>query len=110
LATITSVDDGEEELPYGVGQRCVILAEEEENNYVSIAFLDMDEEGYVTKLIISVNGRYHFKVDEPVRPKNILDDFEIPESVAVPMLARARFHGFLDETEDEDVLDTVLLD
>ena len=105
LATITLVDDGETVLPYGVGQRCVILTEEEENNYVSIAFLDMDEEGYVTKLTISVNGRYHFKVDESVRPKNILDNFEIPESVAVPMLARAHFHGFLDyETEDEAVL------
>ena len=105
LATITSVDDGETELPYGVGQRCVILAEEEENNYVSIAFLDMDEEGYVTKLLTSINDRYHFKVDEPVSPQNILDGFEIPESVAVPMLARARFHGFLNyETEDEAVL------
>ncbi len=105
LATITSIDDGEEELAYGVGQRCVILAEEEENNYVSIAFLDMDEEGYITKLTISVNGRYHFKVDEPVRPKSILDDFKVPESVAEPILTRARFHGFLDyEVEDETVL------
>lgn len=105
LATITAVDDGEEKLAYGVGRRCVILAEDEEDNYVSIAFLDMDEEGYITKLTISVNGRYHFKVDEPVRPKNILDDFKIPESVAEPILARARFHGFLNyEVEDETVL------
>lgn len=105
LATITSVDDGDEELAYGVGQRCVILAEEEKDNYVSIAFLDMDEEGYITKLTISVNGRYHFKIDEPVRPKNILDDFKVPESVAELILARARFHSFLDyEIEDEMVL------
>lgn len=106
LATITGVDDGDEELAYGVGQRCVILAEEEKNNYVSIAFLDMDEEGYITKLTVSVNGRYHFKVDEPVRPRNILDDFKVPDSVAEPILSRARFHGFLDcEIDDEAVLD-----
>lgn len=105
LATITGVDEAEEVLPYGVGQRCVVLAEEEENHYVSIAFLDMDEEGYVTKLTISINSRYHFKIDEPVRHRSILDDFEIPESVAVPILARAHFHGFLDhETNDEAVL------
>ena len=104
LATITSVDEGDEELAYGVGQRCVILAEEEVNNYVSIAFLDMDEEGYITKLTISVNGRYHFKVDEPIRPKNILDDFKVPESVAVPILARAHFHGFLDSEIEDDVV------
>lgn len=65
----------------------------------------MDEEGYITKLTISVNGRYHFKVDEPVRPKNILEDFKVPESVAEPILTRARFHGFLDyEINDEVVL------
>lgn len=105
LATITSIDDGDENLPYGVGQRCVILAEEEENNYVSIAFLDLDEEGYISKLTISTNGRYHFKIDELVRPKNILDNFEIPESIAEPILSRARFHGFLDdEIEAETVL------
>ena len=104
LATITSVDDGDEELAYGVGQRCVILAEEEEDNYVSIAFLDVDEEGYITKLTISVNGRYHFKVDEPVRPKNILDDFKVPESVAEPILTRARFQGFLDYEIDDAVV------
>ncbi|MBP3633374.1 MAG: hypothetical protein J6J43_02235 [Oscillospiraceae bacterium] len=105
LATITGVDDGGEELAYGVGQRCVILAEEKADNYVSIGFLDMDEEGYITKLTISVNSRYHFKIDEPVRPKSVFDDFKIPESVAEPMLARARYHGFLDhKTDDEAVL------
>ena len=105
LATIISIDEGDEELPYGVGQRCVVLAEEERDNYVSIAFLDVDEEGYIEKLTISVNGRYHFKIDEPVRPKNILDDFKVPESIAEPILSRAHFHGFLNrETEDETVL------
>ena len=104
LATITSIDDGDEELAYGVGQRCVILAEEEANNYVSIAFLDMDEEGYITKLTISVNSRYHFKVDVPVRPRSILDDFKVPESVAEPIMTRARFHGFLDYEIDDGVV------
>lgn len=105
LATIVSIDDGDETLPYNVGQRCVIIAEDETDNYVSIAFLDMDEDGYITKLTISTNSRYHFKVDEPPKPKNILDDLKIPESAAELLLARARFHGFLDyEIDDEAVL------
>jgi hypothetical protein len=105
LATITSIDDGNEALPYGIGQRCVVLAEDEEDNYVSIAFLDLDEDGFITKMTISVSSRYHFKVDEVVRPKSILDDFKIPNSVAEPILARARFHGFL----DDDITDEMVL-
>jgi hypothetical protein len=105
LATITSIDDGDEALPYGIGQRCVVLAEDEEDNYVSIAFLDLDEDGFITKMTISVSSRYHFKVDEVVRPKSILDDFKIPNSVAEPILARARFHGFL----DDDITDEMVL-
>lgn len=105
LATVTAVDDGEEELPFGVGQRCVVLAENEETNYVSIAFLELDGEGNIIKLTVSNNGRYHFRIDKPVRPVSILDDFELPESVAEPIFSRARFHGFLTyETGNETVL------
>ena len=104
LATITSVDVGDEVLPYNVGQRCVILAEEDEDNYVSVAFLDMDDDGNITKLTISSNSRYHFRIDQPVRPQNILDDFKIPDSVAEPILARARFHGFLDHSTDNEMV------
>ena len=82
-----------------------MLAEDDKDNYVSIAFLDMDDEGYITKLTISTNSRYHFKIDDPVKPKSILDDIKIPESIAEPLLTRARYHGFLDyEIADEEVL------
>ena len=105
LATITDVEEGTEKLPYGVGQRCVVLAEKKADNYVSVAFLDQDDDGFVTKLTISTNSRYHFRIDTPNRPRNILDDFKKPESVAEPILARARFHGFLsDEISNETVL------
>jgi len=104
-ATITEHAEGADKLPYAVGQRCVVLAEDDENDYTAIAFLELDAEGYITKVTISREPNYCFQVDKPNRPKNILDDLQIPESVAEPMLARARFHGFLDEEmENETVL------
>ena len=102
-ATITEHAEGADKLPYAVGQRCVILAEDDEENYTAIAFLELDEEGYITKLTISTDPNYHFQVDKPPRPKNILDDLELPGSAAESILIRARFHGFLD-VDDETVL------
>ena len=102
-ATITEHAEGADKLPYAVGQRCVILAEDDEENYTAIAFLELDEEGYITKLTISTDPNYHFQVDKPTRPKNILDDWELPGSAAESILIRARFHGFLD-VDDETVL------
>ena len=42
MATITSVDDGDETLPYKVGTRCIVLASGEENNYEFIAFVEIN--------------------------------------------------------------------
>ncbi len=96
-ATITSVDEGEGELPYGVGKRCVVLAYDEPNDYGGIVFLEMNEEGNITDIVVSINPRYHFKLDEEFKPKSIFDGWEIPDTVAVPITTRAKFHGFLGE-------------
>lgn len=74
LATVTSVDDGEEALPYGAGKRCVILSEGEENTYDAIVFIDQDDGNHITRLTISRNARYHFQIDAPIAFADALDE------------------------------------
>lgn len=62
FATITSVD--EQRLEYPVGTRCIVLADgDATDNYESIAFMTVDDNGMITKIKISTDGRYHFKID-----------------------------------------------
>ncbi len=63
FATIVSVDDPS--LVYPVGTRCIVLAAEREDDYESIAFLEVNDEGMITKIKISTDGRYHFAIDKP---------------------------------------------
>ena len=65
MATITSVDEGDEELPYSVGKRCVTLSEEDPKKYQSVTFIDTDEDGKILRLTISKEPRYHFRTDDP---------------------------------------------
>ena len=60
---IVSVDEGEKEVDYGVGKRCLLIMQEGDGGYYSVVFIDMDEDGYVSRLVTSTNGRYHFAVD-----------------------------------------------
>lgn len=104
MATITSIDDGEVELPYSVGQRCIILSENEIDNYISIVFVNVDESGHIQKIHITEEGRYHFKIDEPPHYDSALENFKFPDNVQGAMLSRAKFHGFIDcECSLEDV-------
>lgn len=96
LATIVSVDEGDEPLPYGTGKRCIVIAYGEEDNYNSIAFTDFDEEGRISKLTTCANPRYHFRIDEKPECRPSFD-IKIPDSVAEPIVLRARLHGFIDD-------------
>ena len=62
FATITEVD--EPGMEYPVGTRCIVLAEGDADDYESIAFITVDDNGMITKIKISTDGRYHFKIDE----------------------------------------------
>ena len=64
MATIISIDDGEETLPYSVGKRCIVLASGEETKYESIIFIEVDSNGNICRLVTSGNPRYHFAIDE----------------------------------------------
>lgn len=104
LATIVSVDEGDEPLPYDVGKRCIVIASGEEHNYETIAFADIDAEGRICKLVTSGNSRYHFHIDEKPKPKAPLDDVEIPKSVVEPIIMRARFHGVISDDVTDDMI------
>ncbi len=102
MAEITETEIEDPEFP--VGTKCIVLAADEEDNYESIVFMTTDVDGNIARIKVSRDGRYHFEIKHPPRVKTPLDDIEIPESVADPIMARARFHGFLDgETEYEEI-------
>ena len=63
FATIVSIDEGNEPLPFGVGRRCIVIAFGEEHCYQSIAFVDINENGRISRLVTSNNSRYHFCID-----------------------------------------------
>ena len=64
FATICDVDEGDEELPYGVGDRCIVIALDNECDYDAICFMECDEENNISKITVTRNPRYHFDIDE----------------------------------------------
>ena len=105
FATISSIDEGEEELEYSVGKRCLVLASGEETNYESIVFINVNDEGNISRIITSIEPRYHFSIDEKPSNGNFFEDLELPETVAETILIRARFLGIIeDDIDDEAVI------
>ena len=95
FATITNVDEGEEELPYGVGDRCIVIAMETADNLESICFMECDEDNWITKIVVTRNSRYHFAIDEKKTYECPVEG-EPPKDWYESILARARFHFFID--------------
>lgn len=101
LGTIISVDEGDEELKYGIGKRCMVIAYDNPNEYNAIAFIDVDENtGMISNIYTSMNGRYHFKLDESPIPQISEDDFDYPDNVADVIFGRAKFSFYLKEDFD----------
>ena len=106
LATIISIDDDDEiiEPPeYAVGKRCIVLASKEETEYESVAFIDVDEDGNISKLRTSIDPRYHFRIDEKIK-RPVLEDFIDLQSVSEAIIGRARFHGLIDDSVTNDAI------
>ena len=101
LGTIISIDDGEEELGYGVGKRCMVIAYNTPHEYNAIAFIDTNENtGMIDSIYTSINGRYHFKLDESLVSQSSDDDFDFPDNVAGLIFGRAKFSLYLKEDFD----------
>ncbi len=99
-ATITDTDS--DDMEYPVGTRCIILADDEaQENFESIAFITVDDDGLISKIKISTDSRYHFIIDRPEKIKTPLDDLKVPDSVFEPIILRAKFHGIIDHNAEE---------
>lgn len=61
---ISMIEEGETELIHCVGEKCVVVADDEKDNFVYIAFIDCNEENKINKIEIVTNSRYHFAVEE----------------------------------------------
>ncbi len=95
FATIISIDDGEEELAYDVGERCIVIAMESPDNYESICFMECNEENKITKIVVTCEPRYHFQVDKKVEYDDLFD-FTLPDNWYESILSRSHYHNFLD--------------
>lgn len=60
-ATITKADG--EGMKYAAGTSCIALAYKTPDSYESIVFVDTDEDGYITKILITTDSRYKFNID-----------------------------------------------
>ena len=102
-AYTAEITEGDVDLPYPVGTRCVLLVAEEESDAddLALVFIDEDDEGKISAITISRDSRYSFRADLPEQESSAEDEFSMPESVSQSMLARAKFHGIIEETLDE---------
>ena len=83
FATIIEIADGEEEVSHAVGERCIIIALETEEKLDSICFMECDEDNKISRIEVTRNPRYHFKIDEKKvyhTPLDDIEDFEEGES------------------------------
>lgn len=99
-ATITATD--EDDMEYPVGTRCIVLANgEAEDDYESIAFINVDDDGLISRIKVSTDSRYHFRIDRPKKIRTPLDDIKVPDSVFEPIILRAKFLGIIDQEAEE---------
>lgn len=104
MATIIAVDDGEEALPYPVGTRCIVIAVEKPDKYESVAFLELNEDGNISKINISRNSRYHFALDRTPKPELPFSDGDFPQSFLSAAAIRAKYMKFVPDDFDEEQL------
>ena len=104
FATITEIMDGEEEVCHEVGDRCIIIARETEDNLESICFIDCNDDNQISRIEVTKNPRYRFKIDEEKVYHKLMEDYEPTTDVCEAIIARAHFHWFLDrEISREDI-------
>lgn len=62
-ATVVSIDDGERDVEFDVGARCIVIAYEEPSNFETVMFFEMDDDNNICRIHVSTNPRYHFDFD-----------------------------------------------
>lgn len=95
-ATISSRSDSN--LEYGRGTRCIVLAYNEKDNFESIVFIDVSEEGNIERIKISNDSRYLFYLDEEDNP---FYDMKIPPALSEAIINRAKRLNLIKSDCDE---------
>lgn len=111
-ATITEIVEGDEELDYSVGTRCALIRYEGEEGYDAIVFVDTDDEGNISRILLSREGRYRFKVDEPF-PKEEdenLEDMIARATYKSSIIGRSHFHDLIEREMEEAEIDQYIDD
>lgn len=62
IARITDIKDSSDTL-HPIGTNCIVLAYGDKEDYASIAFLQTNEDGLITKIEITDDDRYQFEID-----------------------------------------------
>ena len=106
LTIISKVDDGEEELDYNKGKRCVVLASDKPENYQSIAFIEVNEQGLITRILTTAEERYHFATDRVTEEEECSETFEpAKQTYLSAIVIRAKYMYFVDHDVDSNVFD-----
>ena len=108
-ATITSIDEGPE-LEYPVGTRCAVISYESEEGFNSIIFVDTDDEGRISRIYLSREGRYHFKLDNPFPEEENFAEMIAKSTYRTSIIGRAHFHSLIDDELKEDAIDQFVSD
>lgn len=75
-ATITKAPEQD---AYPVGTRCLALSYGASDDFASIAFIDLNEENKIQRIYLSKDGRYRFKIDDPLPEPDIPSAIENDE-------------------------------
>ena len=103
-AEIKEIAEGEEELEYPVGTRCALIRYKGEEDYDAIIFVDTDEEGNISRILLSREGRYRFAVENPLPVKEDLAAMIARATYKTSIIGRAHFHDLIErELEDEEI-------
>lgn len=94
-AKVGEIDEPDTEYP--VGTNCLVLINDKEEGIESAVFVDTDKDGNISRIKVSTDDRYAFRIHLPEPRKTKLDDIEIetPDSVAYLVLMRAIIIGFV---------------
>lgn len=80
VADFATVEEAGEDSDYPVGTRCLALSQEGKSGYESLAFIDVDDKGMITNILVSADTSYRFSVEKPyVRTQQNTDNDALDE-------------------------------
>ena len=107
-ATIEEIADGEEDLEYSVGTRCAVIRYEGEDDFDAIIFVDTDAEGCISRILLSREPRYRFRVDEPPADEISWEEVIARQTWQEAMINRARYHNLIAEDQGLEEADAIV--